>query len=62
LSIVPVATGVNVVVRYVTRARERQEVRAWLYRAVIDLQRQKNPSESAEKTVPEPATRKQKTS
>jgi small-conductance mechanosensitive channel len=62
LSIVPVATGVNVVVRYVTRARERQEVRARLYRAVIDLQRQENPSESAEKTAPEPASRKQKSS
>jgi small-conductance mechanosensitive channel len=43
----PTAVGVNVQVRYLTRARERQEVRSRLYRAVVELLRQKNVPESA---------------
>jgi small-conductance mechanosensitive channel len=47
LSVRPTATGVNVVLRYLTRANERHEVRARLYRAAVDLLRKKQ--------VPEPA-------
>ena len=39
MSVRPTRAGVNVVVRYITRANERQEVRARLYRAVVDLLR-----------------------
>jgi small-conductance mechanosensitive channel len=62
MSILPVATGVNVVVRYITRARERQEVRTRLYRAVVDLLRQKNVPESDVKPIRESAARKQESS
>jgi small-conductance mechanosensitive channel len=41
LSIRPTATGVNIVLRYLTRANERHEVRAQLYRAAVDLLRKK---------------------
>jgi hypothetical protein len=47
LSIRPTATGVNIILRYLTRANERHEVRARLYRAAVDLLRKKQ--------VPEPA-------
>ncbi len=47
LSVRPTATGVNIVLRYLTRANERHEVRARLYRAAVDLLRKKQ--------VPEPA-------
>jgi small-conductance mechanosensitive channel len=47
LSIRPTATGVNIVLRYLTRANERHEVRARLYHAAVDLLRKKQ--------VPEPA-------
>jgi small-conductance mechanosensitive channel len=41
LSVRPTATGMNVVVRYLTRANERHEVRARLYREVVDVLRNK---------------------
>jgi small-conductance mechanosensitive channel len=50
VSVRPEGSAVNILVRYLTRASDRQEVRARLYRAVIDLLRQKNPGE-----VPPPA-------
>jgi len=59
MSIVPVGSGVNVVVRYITRARERQEARTRLYRAIVDLLRRTNLPESVAKPVPEPSARKQ---
>jgi small-conductance mechanosensitive channel len=62
MSILPVATGVNVLVRYITRARERQEVRTRLYRAVVDLLRQKNLPESGANPLAEPAASKQEPS
>jgi small-conductance mechanosensitive channel len=62
MSIIPVGSGVNVVVRYITRARERQEARTRLYRAVVDLLRGKNLPESAAKPVPESPARKQEPS
>lgn len=37
LSIRPTGTGVNAVVRFITRAPERYEVRARLYRAIVEL-------------------------
>jgi small-conductance mechanosensitive channel len=46
LSIRPTGGGVNIVLRYITRANERYEVRARLYREVVDLLRKKQ--------VPEP--------
>ena len=66
----PEGAGVNILVRYLTRARERPEVRTRLYRALIELLRQKNlpdvtpvsakptpadPSNSGQKTPPERA-------
>jgi len=42
MSVKPTGSGVSVVIRYVTRANERHEVRARIYRAMIDLQRRKN--------------------
>jgi hypothetical protein len=37
--------GVNVLVRYITRANERQEVRSRLYRGVVELLRRLNISQ-----------------
>ncbi len=45
LSVRPTATGMNVVVRYLTRANERHELRARLYREVVDLLRNKQAAE-----------------
>jgi small-conductance mechanosensitive channel len=46
MTVRPSGEGVNVLVRYITRASERQEVRTRLYRAVVDLLSKRN--------VPEP--------
>jgi hypothetical protein len=48
LSVRPTGSGVNIVLRYLTRANERHEVRARLYRAAVDLLHKKQ--------VPEPAS------
>src|SRR5208282_5254636 len=37
MSVTPAGGGVNVTVRYITRVRDRQEVRTRLYRAVVEL-------------------------
>lgn len=42
LTVRPSGEGVNVLVRYLTRANERQDVRTRLYRAVVDLLRRRN--------------------
>jgi small-conductance mechanosensitive channel len=42
MTVRPSGEGVNVLVRYITRASERQEVRNRLFRAVVDLLRKKN--------------------
>jgi len=47
LSVRPSASGVNIVLRYLTRASERYEVRARLYHAVVDLLRKKQIAEPA---------------
>jgi small-conductance mechanosensitive channel len=50
LSVRPTGSGVDVRVRYLTRANERHEVRARLYRAVVDLlHSSKTPEDAAEK-------------
>jgi small-conductance mechanosensitive channel len=46
MTIRPSGDGVNVLVRYITRASERQEVRTRLYRAVVEILRQKHIPES----------------
>jgi small-conductance mechanosensitive channel len=56
LSVRPTATGMNVVVRYLTRANERHEVRARLYREVVDLLRKRQSPE-----VDSPATGRKRT-
>jgi small-conductance mechanosensitive channel len=48
LSVRPTGSGVNIVLRYLTRANERHEVRARLSRAAVDLLHKKQ--------VPEPAS------
>lgn len=52
LSVRPTVSGVNVVLRYITRASERYEVRARLYRAVVELLRKKRIPESAAAAPP----------
>jgi small-conductance mechanosensitive channel len=52
LSVRPTGTGVNVVLRYITRANERYEVRARLYRAVVELLHTKKIPESAASAPP----------
>ena len=47
MNVRPTGSGVDVRVRYLTRANERHEVRARLYRAVVDLLRSTNIPESA---------------
>jgi small-conductance mechanosensitive channel len=42
MSVRPTGSGVTVVIRYITRADERHEVRSRIYRAMIDLQRRKD--------------------
>ncbi|MGH9744836.1 MAG: mechanosensitive ion channel family protein [Candidatus Acidiferrales bacterium] len=58
VSVRPEGGGVSILVRYLTRASDRQEVRTRLYRAVIDLLRQKNsreiPQPSAAPQQPDP--------
>jgi len=45
MSVKPVNGGVGVTVRYITRVRERQEVRARLYREIVDLLHQPEKNE-----------------
>jgi small-conductance mechanosensitive channel len=47
MTVRPGVQGVNVLVRYITRANERQEVRSRLYRAVVELLRKLNISQPA---------------
>ncbi len=53
MSVRPTGSGVDVRVRYLTRANERHEVRAKLYRAVLDLL---NSAKKPEGAAPNPAT------
>src|ERR1700728_946163 len=57
LSVRPTGAGVNIVVRYLTRANQRHEVRARLYRATVDLLHKKQVTEPASpETGPKPPT------
>jgi small-conductance mechanosensitive channel len=56
MSVRPTNLGVNVVVRYITRAQERHEVRARLYRAVVELLHQKHIPETATDVSGPPST------
>ena len=47
MNVRPTAMGVSVVVRYITRANERHEVRARLYNAIVDLLHKGKPSGAA---------------
>jgi small-conductance mechanosensitive channel len=51
-SVRPTGSSVTVVVRYITRASERQDVRARIYRAVVELLRTKNLPESSPPAPP----------
>lgn len=55
MTVRPTAAGVNVLVRYITRANERAEVRARLYRAVVDVLGKRNISQPAAPSAPAPS-------
>ena len=44
MSVRPTSAGIEVTVRYITRATERYEVRSRLYRALVDILQPKRPS------------------
>jgi small-conductance mechanosensitive channel len=55
ISVRPTGGGIVVVLRYITRANERFEVRARIYKAVVDLLRERQIPESAVSTAASPA-------
>ncbi len=57
MSIRPTGGGVNVVLRYITRANERSEVRARIYRALVDLLHKKRIPEANTSVLASPPTR-----
>jgi small-conductance mechanosensitive channel len=57
MSIRPTGGGVNVVLRYITRANERSEVRARIYRALVDLLHKKRIPEVNASVLASPPTR-----
>jgi small-conductance mechanosensitive channel len=56
LTVQPAGAGVTIVLRYITRAVDRYEVRTRLYREVVDLLRTKKIPESAASVPAAPAT------
>ena len=54
MSVRPSGAGASVLVRYITRVNERQDVRAKIYRAVVELLRSKNLPESNAEPAPAP--------
>src|SRR4029077_3748245 len=52
MTVRPSGDGVNVVVRYITRANDRQDVRSRLYRAVVELLRKRNISQAPTPVAP----------
>lgn len=56
MTVRPSGDGVNVIVRYITRANERQEVRSRLYRAVVELLRKRNISQAPMPIAPSQPT------
>lgn len=57
MSVRPTEVGMKVVVRYITRASERQGVRGRIYHAVVELLRKKNLPEPAPEDLQAGATR-----
>jgi small-conductance mechanosensitive channel len=57
MSIRPTGGGVNVVLRYITRANERSEVRARIYRALVDLLHKKRIPDVNTSVLASPPTR-----
>jgi small-conductance mechanosensitive channel len=55
MSVRPSGAGASVLVRYITRVNERQDVRARIYRGVVELLRSKNLPESSASPTPAPA-------
>ncbi len=50
MSVKPTGSGVSITVRYITRVRDRQEVRSRLYRAILELlHRQEIPEEASKR-------------
>jgi len=60
LTVRPTELGMKVVVRYITRARERQDVRGRIYHAVIQLLRNKNLPEPTPEDLQADATKADK--
>ena len=52
MSVKPAGGGVSVTVRYITRVRDRQEVRTRLYRAVVELLHRKGAPEGSPAPLP----------
>jgi small-conductance mechanosensitive channel len=52
MSVTPAGGGVNVTVRYITRVRDRQEVRTRLYRSVVELLHGKEAPDSSATPLP----------
>jgi len=52
MTVRPSGEGVNVIVRYLTRANERQEIRSRLYRAVVEILGKRNISQPPTPTAP----------
>jgi hypothetical protein len=48
LQVVPTSSGIEVHVRYITRAYERHEIRKGLYQAVLELMHGRRPEDGAE--------------
>jgi len=46
IQVVPSGSGIEVVVRYITRAHERHEVRRRLYQAIVELMHGKRAAEA----------------
>jgi small-conductance mechanosensitive channel len=55
ITVRPTGSGVSIMLRYITRANERHDVRAKLYRAVVDLLRAQKIPESAASVPTAPA-------
>jgi small-conductance mechanosensitive channel len=52
MTVRPSGEGVNVIVRYLTRANERQEIRSRLYRAVVEILGKRNISQPPTSVAP----------
>jgi small-conductance mechanosensitive channel len=48
IQVIPTSSGIEILVRYITRAHERHETRRNLYQAVIELMHGRRPEEGAE--------------